>query len=608
MKNFKLLFSFMKGSRLLYLGAILSVAVAAFLSIINPLVLRFSIDNIIGGEPFEGPRVIVSILDFSGGKEALASNLWVMGLILIGLTALQGSFLFLQGRWLALASESIVKRIRDALYDHLQYIPYGYYSQRDTGDLIQRCTSDLDTIRHFLAGQFVEVGRIIFMIIFVSSIMLSLDLRMTLVSIMVIPFLFIFTFIFFLKVKNTFEKVDESEASMSTVLQENLTGVRVVRAFARQSYEIDKFDKKNREYRDLTYKLVRTLAWYWSLSDLLALTQIGIVVVFGVYWTVIGQITLGTLVVFTTYIGMLLWPIRQLGRILTDMGKTIVALERIDVILSEGVEVKSGNEITPQIKGKIQVKDLAFAYENEEPILDGLSFEVEAGETVAILGPTGSGKSTLVKLLTRLYDYNKGSIKVDGVELKRIRRDWVRKNIGLILQEPFLFAKSIKENISLAKVEAEDEEIFKVAKDAAVHNVILDFDKGYSTEVGERGVSLSGGQKQRVAIARTLIRDCPILIFDDSLSAVDTETDAQIRKALKRRNKDTTTFIISHRITTLAQADKILVLEDGKVVQSGDHEKLISQEGMYREIYLMQSGVKDKLKDKGWGGLNGCLS
>lgn len=596
MKELKLLWKFMKGSKLLYLAAIVSIGLATFASIINPLVLKFSIDSVIGDKDIEAPDIIKNIIENIGGIEVFENNLWILALILIILTIIQGIFLYTKGKWSNTAAESISKNIREKLYDHIQNLPYTYHVRAETGDLIQRSTSDIDTIRKFLAIQFVEIGRAVFMILFISIIMFSLNIKMTLVSMAVVPIIFAFSVVFFLKVKKIFRLSDESEAELSTVLQENLNGVRVVRAFSKEKFEIDKFEEKNERYRYLTYKLIKLLAGYWALSDLLSLIQIGLVLVLGVYWTVLGDISLGTLVVFTTYEGMLLWPVRQLGRILTDLGKSLVSLERIGEVLDNPIEKEEEGELTPEIEGNIEFKNVSFSYEDEEKILKNISFEVKRGETVAIMGKTGSGKSSLVHLLARLYDYDSGSIKIDGIELKNIKRRWMRKNVGLVLQEPFLFSRSIKENIGISNLKAKDNDIRESARIAAIHNVILGFNKGYDTTVGEKGVTLSGGQKQRIAIARTIINNSPILVFDDSLSAVDTETDLAIRRALISRKKNITTFIISHRITTVSEADKIIILEDGKIVESGTHLELLEREGLYKRVFNIQSGINTKQK------------
>lgn len=584
MKNTRFIWRHMKGKRLLYGGAITCVALGTFIAIINPLILQVTIDSIIGNLPLEAPTWLEDRVGWIVNNDRLLEGLVLAGLTLIILTALNGIFQYFRGKWSAAASEGIAKNLRDELYNHLQHLSYDYHVKAKTGDLIQRCTSDVAQIRLFLGVQLVEVSRAIFIITVSFTIMFRIYRKLTLVAVASVPFIIAYSYYFYLLVKKTFKDADEAEAGMTTVLQENLTGVRVVRAFARENYEIDKFEEKNKDYRDKVHRVIRYLAWYWSVSDFICLTQIAAVLITGVYWVVQGEISLGNLVVFVSYESMLIWPVRQLGRILTDLGKMQVAIDRIQEILEEETEFPAKEGLKPEIEGEISFNNVSFAYKEGQPILRNVSFQVKKGQTVAILGPTGSGKSTLVHLLTRLYDCQGGSILIDGYDIKEIDKKWLRKHVGLILQEPFLFACSIKENIAFADPSITEEEIYEAARIASIHEAILEFEQGYDTPVGERGVSLSGGQKQRIAIARALIRKGPILIFDDSLSAVDTETDLQIRRALQEMSKDTTTFIISHRINTLSRADLILVLEDGEIVQRGSHEELVRQEGMYRRI------------------------
>lgn len=591
-----MLWDYMRGNRLKYFGAIISTGISTGLSLVPPLVIKNTIDSIIGEKPLEAPLWVINTVEKIGGRSVLAKNIWICGIVLVAVTLINGIFQYTKGKWCAEASESIARNMRDGLYDHLQNLPYDYYVKTETGDLLQRCTSDVETVRRFLAVQFVEMGRAIFMLAMSIAIMLSLNLKMTLVSMIVVPVIFSLAVIFFSRIKKMFKESDEAESRMSITLQENLTGVRVVKAFGRQAFESDKFDKKSREFRELTYKLINLLAWYWAASDGLVMLQVGILLTVGVFWAVNGTISLGTLVVFTSYESMLLWPVRQMGRILTDMGKASVSLGRIYEILEKPLEGEGEKLAKPDIKGNIEFKNVVFGYEDGKPVLDHVSFKVKQGQTVAILGPTGSGKSSLVQLMQRLYDYDEGSITIDGVELKSIDRKWIRKNVGIVLQEPFLYSKTIKENIALAKEDAKDDEIFKAAYIASIHDVIEEFEDGYETAVGERGVTLSGGQKQRVAIARTIVPDSPVLIFDDSLSAVDTETDTEIRKKLKQRRKNVTTFIISHRIATVSEADMIIVLEHGKLVQMGTHQELISKPGLYRRVWAIQNSLEKDLE------------
>lgn len=594
MKNLKKLVKFMEGYRLIYFLGMLSILISQLFTTLTPLVLQTTIDSIIGDKAIES-IYFQKIIELLGGKEYLKNNLWVIGIIIVSIAILRGLFIFLRSTLSSITAENTAKRIRDNLYDHIQRLPYEYHVKSETGELVQRCTSDVDTIRRFLAIQLVEISGSLFMLIFIIAIIFSINIKMALISIVMLPFTFSFALIFFTKIKKSFESVDEAEARMTTVLQENLTGIRVVKAFARQRFEIEKFEEKNNNFMNLNYKLINELAVYWGISDFFSMAQVGIVVVFGGILTYKGEISLGSYVAFISYINMLVWPVRQLGRLLTDMGKAFVSLNRIEEILNEPIEILYENNLKPEIKGNIEFDNVSFQYEDNRPVLKNISFKVRAGETLAIIGPTGSGKSSLVHLLARLYDYNEGSIKIDGIELKTIDKGWIRKNVGLVLQEPFLYAKTIKENIKLANPSLPDEKVINAAKTAAIHDDIKSFEKGYETLVGERGVSLSGGQKQRMAIARTIINECPIVIFDDSLSAVDTETDISIRKALKERKNKSTTIIISHRISTVSEADQILVIDKGRIIQRGTHDELIKEEGLYKRIYEIQSSIDDEI-------------
>lgn len=599
LSRWQLLWSLMKGNRMRYAGAIIATAFSALFSLIPTLVIRTTVDSIIGDKPMAVPNWVKDLVYLLGGKDVLSHNLWICGLVLLFISIINGALLYMRGKWTAQASESMAKKLRDLLYDHLQSLPYDEHVKAETGDWVQRCTSDVETIRRFLAVQLVEIGRTVFLLAMALIIMFNLDVTMTFISMAVVPIIFVFSYVFFDKVKEAFRLADEAEGRLTVVLQENLTGIRVVRAFGRQAYEIEKFDDKNREYRDLSYRLTRLSASYWSLSDFLIMFQTGIVLVVGVYWASQGIITLGTLITFMSYEGMLLWPIRQMGRILTDMGRTQISVGRVKELLDKPRENMDEDGLKPDLNADIEFKDVYFEYEKGYPVLQGISFKVKKGQTVAILGPTGSGKSSLVHLLLRLYDYQGGSITIGGVELKKINKKWLRQHIGIVLQEPFLFSRSIKDNIALGNSNADESEILEATRVAALDDVIQQFEKGYDTLVGERGVTLSGGQKQRVAIARALVRNSSILIFDDSLSAVDTETDAQIRKALRERRKGVTTFIISHRITTLAEADLILVLDQGRLVQSGTHEELIKQPGLYQRVWELQNRLEEELVQEG---------
>ena len=577
-----------------YLGAVVCTVFSVLINFITPLLLAETVDSILGTSPSSLPAPLQDFVATLGGRDYLVRNLWTVGLVLVLLNVINGVFTYLKGRWSAVASENIALSIRDRLYAHLQHLPFSYHVKAETGDLIQRCTSDVETVRRFLSVQLVEAVNTALMLAMAFSILWSRNRTITLYSMIMIPVLLVTAFIFFKKITVHFRHADESEGKMSAVLQENLTGVRVVRAFGRQQYEVEKFDAASEDYRGKVFRLIRMLSVYWSTADLMSMLQIMATLLLCIWYAVQGEISVGTMIVFTSYVGMLLFPVRQLGRILSDAGKTKVSMQRIREILDSPVEAPEPDALRPPLDGDIVFDDVVFAYDESRPILDHLSCTIKAGQTVAILGSTGSGKSSMVHLLQRLFEPRSGSIQIGGVPIDRIDRKYLRGRVGLILQEPFLFSKTIRENVGLARQKPAQEEIEKAAAAASAHGFITESEKGYDTLVGERGVTLSGGQKQRIAIARTLLKENDILIFDDSLSAVDTETDAQIRAALRSRSHKATTIIISHRITTLSEADYILVLDQGRVVDQGTHQELCSRPGLYQRINQIQSALEEE--------------
>ena len=595
MRKFKLLMQFLRGSERTYCLALVSVLLMTISAAIVPLIIKLTIDSIIGSQPLNLPSWLNALVEEKGGMNYIRSNLWIILITLVTITLFQGIFMYLKGKLSAVVAQNSSKRMREKLYDHLQHLPFDYHVKAQTGDLVQRCTSDIETVQNFISGQFIDALQIIMQVIVVLIIMTSMNVKYTLISIVLIPIVLIITFRFFVNMMKFFLKTDEAEGLMSAALQENLTGVRVVKAFGAQNFEISKFDEKNQTHKKLNLEIVRLMANFWGGTDFICMMQHVLVIIAGTYWAAQDIISIGTIIAFSSYAGMLVWPLRGLGQMMGFMGQSFVSLGRINEILDAKPENYHEGLSNIPISGELIFDEVYFEYEKGKPILDGVSFKVKKGSTVAILGATGSGKSSLVHLLLRLYDYQKGHITLDGVELSDISREWIRENVGIVLQEPFLFSKTILENIKIGDFRVEDHDIHNAARTASVHDAILEFEKGYDTMVGERGVTLSGGQRQRIAIARTVARDVPILIFDDSLSAVDTETDAQIRQSLRERRKDTTTIIISHRITTLAEADNILVLDKGKIVESGSHNELVAGNGLYKRIWEIQSAIGEDI-------------
>ncbi len=579
-----------------FLWALIATIMMVIIGFLTPLLLSEIVDSILGSEPFTMPDFLMNPISALGGRDFLRQNLWIPALALILMNVVNGVFTFIKGRSSAIASENIARKLRNDLYRHLQHLPFAYHVKAQAGELIQRCTSDVDTIRRFLAVQVMEVVNTVLMVVIAMSILLPRSVPITLYSLILVPPLFCFATWFFKMVHKSFEVADEADGVLNAVLQENLSGVRVVRAFGQQEREVEKFDRVNNDLRKKNLRLNELLAIYWGGGDAISMTQTLLTLVVCIIYACNGWITVGTLIVFTSTLGMLLFPIRQLGRTLSDAGKAMVSMKRVQAILHEEAEPDEPNAMKPDLHGDIVFDHVSFAYPDDNvPVLRDVSFTIPAGKTAAVLGGTGSGKSTMMYLLQRLYTPTSGKITIGGVDIQQIDRKYLRAHVGLILQEPFLYSKSIRENVGITAPEQEAERIEHAADIASASGFIAKADKGWETVVGERGVTLSGGQKQRIAIARTLLKDNNILIFDDSLSAVDTETDAQIRAALRHEQKDVTTLIISHRVTTLSQADLILVLENGQITQQGTHAELCSQPGLYQRINSIQNALEEEL-------------
>ena len=605
--HFHVIWSLMRGQRLRYGCALGCLVLVVMLNYGVPLVGSATIDYAVASKTVgpATPALIAGLLRLLGGADYLRAHLWLAPLAMVLLSATGGLFGYLKGWQSSLASDGIARRLKNDLYDHLNHLPARHHDRADTGDLVQRCTSDVETVRQFLAVQVMDIGNAVILALTALPLLLSLSVPMALVSFVLIGPITIYAYIYFRQVKHVFKGVEEAEGALTAVIQENLTGIRVVRAFARQEFERAKFAAPNSRYRDRSLRLMRLMAWYWSISDVVALSQIGLTLIVGARWIAEGRLTVGMLFAFLAYLGIMLWPIRQMGRILTDLGKTSVALTRIREILSVPREPEPAAPAPPPgqvLTGRIVVRDLHFHHASAglavagRGALNGLSFEVRPGESLAILGPSGAGKSTLMHLLLRLYDYTEGSIQFDGRELSSLPRKWVRAQIGVVMQEPFLFSKTLRDNLRLGRGDAPDQEIEAAARAASIHDTILSFAEGYGTLIGERGITLSGGQRQRVAIARAVLKRPPLLILDDAMSAIDAETEALILNALQERRGRATTLVIAHRLSTLAHADRVIVLDHGRIIQTGTHAELSMQEGLYRRLWLIQTNVETDFK------------
>lgn len=574
-----------------------------FFSLLNPLLysyvpqfIKYIVDVVFESNLTEGRITLPSFLvSFYATFEDQLTAVVVVGVSLVIYQAMRGIFMFLNGFIKGKLAEGIAYDMRSSMFKHIQNLSFTYHNNVDTGDLIQRCTSDNETIKTFLSGQLPQLLYIIGSFTFGAVQMGLINRTIMLVSLTVAPITLTSSVLYFRYIKKKFEIVEELEAQMTTVIQENVNGVRVVKAFANETFEIEKFEKENRKFANENRYLTNSMAIYWGLSDWVTFLQYALTISVSIFLVKSEAVSAGDIIACLMYIGMLVWPIRGLGRIIGDFGKAVVASNRINEVLSIPDEYVNDGKETPEVTGAIEFKNVSFRFPDSEiNLLEDVSFKINPGETVAIIGKTGSGKSTIASLLVRLLDYQSGSILINGVELKDISKHWIRSKIGIILQDPFLYAATVYDNIKIAYPNIDPERVYQVAKTAAIHDDIMGFEKGYDTMVGEKGVTLSGGQKQRIAIARMLLLDKPVVLFDDSLSAVDTTTDLAIRNALKETNKKLTSIIITHRITTAKEADKIIVLENGKVSAIGTHEELAKKEGLYKNLWDIQGALESE--------------
>jgi ATP-binding cassette subfamily B protein len=581
-KRFVGMWRLLRGYRWIYIGAILGVGIAAVARTGTYMLLGYYVDEVLVNETSQ----------FKPLEIALA---------FIGLSLVMGLFAFISGALAGRTAEGIAKRVRDYVFDHIQHLTFTYHDQTNTGELIQRSTSDIDAIRRFFADQAIGIGRISMLFLVNLGALLILDWRLALISIIVVPFTITLSVVFFGRVSKAYEKYQEQDAVLSSRLQENLTGVRVVKAFARQAYEIDKFETENWEKYLRGKRLLLMHSGYWPVSDILTGIQMLGGLAVGALMAINGTITVGAYITYAGLLVWILWPIRNLGRLIVQMSSGLVSFDRVMTVVKEKREPLDTGKYLPEseVAGSLEFENIGFAYDDAPnvSVLQEINFSVKPGQVIALLGSTGSGKTTLANLLPRFYEYTEGKILLDGVELKQYPRSYLRNQIGTVEQEPFLFSRTIGENITYGiDREVTQEEVEEAAKAAAVHDSIMTFPDKYDTIVGEKGVTLSGGQKQRVAIARTIIKNPRILIFDDATSSVDLETEADIRRALEHLMEHRTTFIIAHRIQSVEHADLIVVLDKGRIIQSGTHDELLAQEGVYRKIYDIQTQIDAELE------------
>ena len=573
----QLILRFSKGTRGCFIIILLASLASTLLNSLIPRIFGFTIDCVL----------------VEDGIPYLKEHIWLISLEVIGIALVNGIMIYLYRSQTAKAGETFAKNMRDILFAHVQRLPMKWHDGVQTGDIIQRCTADVETIRYFVVTLVLEVFRSVFLLVVSLAMMLTMNMKLTMVALAFTPVVVLYSGIFYHLIAKNYTAADEAEGDLSTVVQENATGVRVVRAFGRERFEIDQFDEKNEIFARLWIRLGTLSGLYWAVGDLITGLQVLVIVTLGAIEAVKGSITAGEFIAFASYNTTLVWPVRSLGRILSEMSKTGVSFDRVNYILDSAEEEMAESGVIPE-RTDIVFDHVSFGYEENQSVLEDVSFHIKEGTTCGVLGGTGSGKTTIVHLLDRLYELKKGTVQIGGVDIRDIPRSWIRSHVGMVLQEPFLFSRTIRDNIAAANPDATMNEIREAARIACVDDTIMAFPDGYDTIVGERGVTLSGGQRQRVAIARMLIAKAPILIFDDSLSAVDADTDVRIRRALRSKMKEATVILISHRITTLMEADQILVLNHGVIEECGTHQQLIHHGGIYQKIYEIQLNQDDR--------------
>lgn len=589
--NRELVWHFLRGSKAYFIIAVVCISLMNLLALIVPRVISYTVDTLITGKESDLPAFIVDAIESIGGSAYIREHLYLIAVFLMVIGALSALCNYLYRYYNNKGAETLVETMRNEIFAHIARLPFSWHTKNQTGDIIQRCTSDVDAVKNFVSGQLTEVFRVVLMVAFSLYFMFTINVKLALIAVILIPINIAYSAYGHKRMGKIFEEADVEEGKLSAVVQENLTGVRVVRAFGRELFEKERFEKQNHDYWKMWIRIDWVLAWFWAIGTLLLSLQTMIVVVLGAVFAVRGEMLAGEYIAFFSYNIMLTWPIRLLGRLISGLSRSEIATDRIRYIMDSEPEKDEGKKQRPEMTGDIVFNNVSFAYDESKEIVKDVSFRIKGGTTVGILGGTGSGKSTLMHLLNRLYELPKenGSITISGVDIKDIEVGYLRENVGMVLQEPYLFSRTLAENIALGGTNAEIEDIKEAAGTASLLETIENFKEGFETTVGERGVTLSGGQKQRTAIARMIIGKSPIMVFDDSLSAVDAETDAKIRKGLMEKGKDSTVIIISHRITTLMAADNILVLDKGRLVESGTHDELIKNTGIYRKIYDIQS-------------------
>jgi ATP-binding cassette subfamily B protein len=560
------------------LGALLSLLLVNAANLVTPQLLRQLIDR--------------------GIQQLDLRTVWTIAAALVGVAVVRGFFNFLQGFWSEVTSQGVAYELRNVIFEKLQHLSFSYHDRAQTGKLMTRMTSDVELVRMFVGTGLLQLLSATIMLVGTIAIMFLMSWQLALVILALIPAIMGVLFIFITRIMPISKTVQQNLGALNTILQENLAGMRVVKAFAREPYELERYGRQNQELLKSNLDMIRVFTTFFPVVFFIANLGVLAVVWFGGLQVIGQSLTLGELVAFTGYLGFLLMPMFMIGMIGSMFSRAEASSQRIFEVIDaqSDVQEQPGAQPLPPVRGKVAFEDVSFRYiGSDEDVLSGVSFEAEPGQVVAILGKTGSGKSTIINLIPRFYDPTRGQVLIDGNDVREVTLNSLRSQIGIVLQETTLFQGTVRENIAYGRPGASLEEVVASAEAAQAHGFILELPEGYDTQVGERGVGLSGGQKQRIAIARALLVDPRILILDDSTSSVDAETEYKIQQALETLMENRTSFVIAQRISTVRNADLILLLDNQRLVAQGTHETLLRTSEIYAEILETQFADRSEL-------------
>ncbi|MXZ45374.1 MAG: ABC transporter ATP-binding protein [Gammaproteobacteria bacterium] len=594
--SYRNLWSITRGHRTLYVLATLcsTLAIAGLMAV--PVIAMYAIDVVENQDFGAANKFLLQLANYFGAATPFASYLVISAIIGVIVTTLASVLQFLRGRLSAVASEGFAKQLRESLYDRTNHAQAKFFDHEEVGDLVQRCTSDVETLRQFMHNDVDALARALLLVFVMVPILLWRHPTLTFYSVMLLPIIVAGGIVFFRFVAKLFRAADEAEGKLTAVLQENLTGVRVVQAFAREEFEYKRFDRENQNFRDKYIRMTNYESWYWGISDFVCTVQISIVTIGGGYLLAQGQLSTGELLLFVTLASIVVWRIRQLIDVVERAGKTLVSLERVQYLLNAEQEPVQERPKDLRTRGRIVFSNVSLAYNDTAEHIKNIDLTIEPGEKIGLVGPPGSGKSTLIRALLRFYPIKSGSILLDGKDIHSIDVDWLRQQLACVLQEPFLFSRTVRENLLLGKRDAVEQELVDATRKSLMHETITGFPNGYDTRIGERGVNLSGGQRQRLALARALVTKAPVLILDDVLSGVDTHTENEILANLANKEHQPTTIIVAHRLTTIRNVDRIVVMEQGRIVQVGSHAQLFAEPGPYRELCDIQGLLDESIQ------------